>query len=46
MVHEVAIDRIVREGLNDFIDELQQVHGELHDQLTTTYFTLQESAAS
>jgi len=45
MVQEVAIDRIVREGLDDFIDELQQVHGELHDQLTMTYFALQGSAA-
>lgn len=40
MVKEVAIDQIVREGLNEFIDELQLVHGELHEQLTTTYFSL------
>jgi uncharacterized alpha-E superfamily protein len=46
MVQEVAIDRIVREGLNDFIDELQLVHGELHDQLTATYFSLQTPAAA
>ena len=46
MVQEVAIDRIVREGLNDFIDELQQVHGELHEQLTSTYFSLQGGAAA
>jgi uncharacterized alpha-E superfamily protein len=46
MVQEVAIDRIVREGLNDFIDDLQRVHGELHEQLTATYFTLQGDVAS
>jgi uncharacterized alpha-E superfamily protein len=46
MVQEVAIDRIVREGLNEFIDELQLVHGELHEQLTATYFSLQTTAAA
>jgi uncharacterized alpha-E superfamily protein len=45
MVQEVAIDKIVREGLYDFIDDLQRVHGELHEQLTATYFALQGSAA-
>jgi uncharacterized alpha-E superfamily protein len=45
MVREVAVDRIVREGLDDFIDELQLVHGELHEHLTATYFAVQGSAA-
>jgi len=45
MVREVAIAEILREGLNDFIDALQLVHTELHDQLATSYFNVQEEGA-
>jgi uncharacterized alpha-E superfamily protein len=45
LVQEVAIGEILKDGLNDFIDELQQVHAELHEQLSLTYFKLQEEGA-
>jgi len=45
MVQEVAISEILKEGLNDFIDTLQLVHTELHEQLAASYFNVQEEGA-
>jgi uncharacterized alpha-E superfamily protein len=45
LVKEVAIGEILKEGLNDFIDELQRVHTELQEQLSLTYFNVQEEGA-
>jgi uncharacterized alpha-E superfamily protein len=45
MVQEVGIADIVTAGLNDFVNDLQLVHAELHDQLVTTYFKVAEDIA-
>lgn len=45
MINEVRIDTIIRAGLNDFINELQLVHTELHEQLMAAYFQLAEESA-
>jgi len=45
LVKEVAIGEILKEGLNDFIDDLQKVHTELQEQLSLTYFNVQEEDA-
>lgn len=34
-----AVPELAREGLHEFIDELQMGFGELHNQIATTYFT-------
>lgn len=38
MVREVDVTEILSDGLNSFVDDLQQVHTQLHEQLTATYF--------
>jgi uncharacterized alpha-E superfamily protein len=45
MVQDVGIADLVTAGLNDFIDELQLVHAELHEQLVSTYFKVPEEIA-
>ena len=46
MVQEVKVEELVKAGLNDFINELQLVHTEMHDQLVATYFQVpQETTA-
>ncbi len=45
MVNEVVIGNIVNKGLHDFINDLQLVHTEVHDQLVTTYFRLAQETA-
>jgi len=45
MVSEVKTGNIVKAGLNDFINALQLVHTELHDQLVATYFQVAQETA-
>jgi uncharacterized alpha-E superfamily protein len=45
MISEVRIGDIVSAGLNEFINDLQLVHTELHEQLVATYFQLAEETA-
>ncbi|MGB5305954.1 MAG: alpha-E domain-containing protein [Gammaproteobacteria bacterium] len=45
MAKEVDIRNIVTAGLNDFINELQLVHTELHEQLVATYFAVSQESA-
>ncbi|MGD8311813.1 MAG: alpha-E domain-containing protein [Gammaproteobacteria bacterium] len=42
LVQEVGIGDIVSDGLNDFINELQLVHAEMHEQLDATYFQVSQ----
>ncbi len=45
MVQAVNAAEIVTEGLNDFINDLQLVHTELHEQLVATYFQVAQESA-
>jgi uncharacterized alpha-E superfamily protein len=45
MVQEVRVEELVKAGLNDFINELQLVHTEMHEQLNTTYFQVPQEIA-
>jgi len=46
LVNEVDVIEILSEGLNSFIDDLETVHAQLHNQLVATYFAvLGEQAA-
>ncbi len=45
MISEVSIAGILDAGLNDFINDLQLVHTELHDYLAATYFRLAQETA-
>ncbi len=42
LVSEVDVIEILSEGLNSFIDELEMVHTQLHNQLAATYFAALE----
>jgi uncharacterized alpha-E superfamily protein len=47
LVKEVAVNEILKEGLDTFIDDLQKIHGQLNQQLTDTYFKgLEEQPAA
>lgn len=46
MVQEVDVTEILSEGLNSFIEDLLQVHAQLHGQLTETYFSPLDGKAS
>jgi len=45
MAQEFKVGESVTAGLNDFIDELQLVHTELHEQLVATYFEVPQEVA-
>ena len=46
LVKEVDVNEILSDGLNSFIDDLETVHTQLHNQLAATYFAaLEESPA-
>jgi len=45
IAQEFKIGNNVTAGLNDFIDELQLVHKDLHDQLVATYFEVPQEVA-
>lgn len=42
MLDEVEISGIIGDGLTEFINELQKVHSELNNQISTSYFELRE----
>jgi uncharacterized alpha-E superfamily protein len=47
LVKEVAVNEILKEGLDTFIDDLQKIHSQLNQQLTDTYFkSLEEQPAA
>lgn len=46
MVQEVDVTEILTEGLESFIEELLQVHAQLNEQLTATYFDALESKST
>ena len=42
LLSEVDVIEILSEGLNSFVDDLETVHTQLHNQLAATYFSLLE----
>jgi uncharacterized alpha-E superfamily protein len=45
LVQEVEVTKIARDGLNDFINELQLTLTELNNRISATYFEVPEEGA-
>jgi hypothetical protein len=42
MLDDVEVSGIIGDGLTEFINDFQMVHSELNNQISTSYFELQE----